>query len=68
MSLIKLREPNQKHATPVSQLDIAIGRAEVTRDLLCAQVLQMEGKVHELLVSARKAKNRNEALSYLRFP
>ena len=67
VSLVKVRAPDEKVVSSISQVDIAIGKAKATRDALCSQIKQLGGKVNELLTAARKAKNKNAALSHLRF-
>ena len=65
-ALVKVRAPDERTVSTVSQVDIAIGKAKVTRDALCSQIKQLSGKVNDLLTAARRARNKNEALSHLR--
>ncbi|XP_063690027.1 charged multivesicular body protein 7-like isoform X1 [Bolinopsis microptera] len=66
VSLVKVRAPDEKVVSSISQVDIAIGKAKATRDALCSQIKQLSGKVNDLLTAARKAKNKNAALAHLR--
>ena len=67
VSLVKVRAANEKTVSNISQIDIAIGKAKMTKSALCTQVKELSSKVNELLSAAKKAKNKNEALSHLRF-
>ena len=67
VSLVKVRAANEKTVSNISQIDIATGKAKMTKSALCAQVKELSCKVDELLSAAKKAKNKNEALSHLRF-
>lgn len=67
VSLVKVKAANEKTVSDISQIDIAIGKAKMTKSILSTQVKELSTKVNELLSAARKAKNKNEALSHLRF-
>ena len=67
VSLVKVKAANEKTVSDISQIDIAIGKAKMTKSVLSTQVKELSTKVNELLSAARKAKNKNEALSHLRF-
>ena len=67
VSLVKVKAANKKTVSDISQIDIAIGKAKMTKSILSTQVKELSTKVNELLSAARKAKNKNEALSHLRF-
>lgn len=68
ISLIKVRGREEKFVQMITQIDVAIGAARSTRDMLVVRTKHLREQVNDFHIAAMQARNRNrtEALANLR--
>ena len=68
MSVVKLKCKEEKCVSKITQIDLAIGAAKSTRDMLESRTNQLRVKINECHLAAKTARchNRREALAHLR--